>query len=53
VLYLFLVGIEMDPKSMQENTKKTFLIAIFGIGLPFGMGFAIAPYLYNVSLVCC
>jgi Kef-type K+ transport system membrane component KefB len=45
VLYLFLVGIEMDPKTMLQNSKKTSVIASFGIALPFALGYLLAQYL--------
>jgi len=49
ILYLYLVGVELDPKAMLRHIRKTFLIALCGIGLPFGLGFAISPYLFDVS----
>lgn len=33
---------------MLANVKKTSLVAAFGIGLPFAMGFGLAAYLYDV-----
>lgn len=48
MLYLFLVGVEMDPKTMLANAKKTSLVAAFGIGVPFALGFGLAHYLYQV-----
>lgn len=32
---------------MLDNAKKTCLIAGFGIGLPFGLGWILAPVLYD------
>jgi Kef-type K+ transport system membrane component KefB len=48
VLYLFLVGIEMDPEMMLKNARKTIFVALSGVGLPFALGFAMSPYLFKV-----
>ncbi|EEF51281.1 cation/H(+) antiporter 18 [Ricinus communis] len=36
--FLFLVGLELDLKSLRKTGKKALAIAIAGISLPFGMG---------------
>jgi Kef-type K+ transport system membrane component KefB len=47
ILYLFLVGVELDPKTMVENARRALFIATIGIVVPFGLGFVIAPSLYS------
>lgn len=51
VLYLFLVGIEMDPEMMLKNARKTIFVALSGVGLPFALGFAMSPYLFKVRWI--
>lgn len=51
VLYLFLVGIEMDPEMMLKNARKTIFVALSGVGLPFALGFAMSPYLFKVRRI--
>jgi Kef-type K+ transport system membrane component KefB len=38
VLYLFLVGMELDPHKVAKDFKKSSAISIAGIILPFGLG---------------
>lgn len=38
VLYLFIVGIELDPATMARNAKRTAMIAFAGIAVPFALG---------------
>lgn len=46
VLFMFLVGIEFDSRSLQKKTKETLGISLSSMATPFvlGLGFALASY---------
>jgi Kef-type K+ transport system membrane component KefB len=50
ILYLFLVGLELDPQMLLNNSKKAGSIAIMGMAVPFALGVAISPTLYHVLM---
>ncbi|EPS44644.1 hypothetical protein H072_1381 [Dactylellina haptotyla CBS 200.50] len=47
VLFLFLVGLEVDFRIMVENWQIALGVGAFGMILPFGLGAAIGYGLYN------
>ncbi|MCJ1404773.1 K(+)/H(+) antiporter [Xylographa trunciseda] len=47
VLFLFLVGLEVDLRFLVSNWRVAITVGALGMALPFGMGCAIAWGLYN------
>ncbi|ORY24227.1 Sodium/hydrogen exchanger family-domain-containing protein [Naematelia encephala] len=47
ILFLFLVGLEVDVGIMKRNGRNAALISLAGMVLPFGLGAAIAVPVYN------
>lgn len=46
VLFMFLVGLRLDPKELEEKRGKALLISFGSIALPFAGGYALAIYLH-------
>lgn len=47
VLFLFIVGLEVDLRYLVSNWKVALSVGLAGMALPFGLGCAIAYGLYN------
>jgi Kef-type K+ transport system membrane component KefB len=47
VLFLFLVGLEVDLRYLVSNWKVALSVGLVGMALPFGLGCAIAWGVYN------
>ena len=47
VLFLFLVGLEVDLRFLSSNWRIALSVGAAGMALPFGLGCAIAWGLYN------
>jgi Kef-type K+ transport system membrane component KefB len=47
ILFLFLVGLEVDLRFFVSNWKIALSVGTAGMALPFGLGCAIAWGLYN------
>lgn len=48
VLYLFLVGLELDPKLLITHGKSAGMIAIIGMGIPFALGIAVSGFMIDI-----
>jgi len=49
ILLLFEVGIETDYERLKNAGRKSFIVAIFGVLLPFISGFLLAYYVFELS----
>ncbi|KAJ6518902.1 Sodium/hydrogen exchanger family-domain-containing protein [Mycena sanguinolenta] len=47
VLFLFLVGLEIDASIIKRNARLSISVALAGMVLPFGLGSALAVPLYH------
>lgn len=47
VLFLFLVGLEVDLRFLLSNWKVALSVGLAGMALPFGLGAGISYGLYN------
>jgi len=45
--YLFLVGLELDPKLLVTHARKAGVISFFGIAIPFALGIAISRVMFD------
>jgi Kef-type K+ transport system membrane component KefB len=46
VLFMFLVGLEVDPMQMRGQARTTLAVSHASIVVPFTLGVALAPWLY-------
>lgn len=49
ILLLFEVGLETDFQRLKNAGTKSFVVAILGVILPFGIGFSTAYYFFNMA----
>lgn len=47
VLFLFIVGLEIDVRLMKRNARASALISVVGLAVPLGLGAAVAVPIYN------
>ena len=47
ILYLFTVGMELDPNLLLEHGKRAGGVAAFGIAVPFAFGIAISRVMFD------
>lgn len=47
ILYLFLVGMELDVPKLAAHARRTGSVAIIGMAVPFALGIAISPTLFH------
>jgi Kef-type K+ transport system membrane component KefB/nucleotide-binding universal stress UspA family protein len=50
VLYLFLVGLELDVRALWKNKQRWVAISVGGVALPFALGAAASVHFYSVML---
>ncbi|KAJ2364266.1 K(+)/H(+) antiporter, partial [Coemansia sp. RSA 2610] len=50
VLFLFMVGLELDPRMLKRNMSRGIAISAAGIVLPFGLGVAVSYALYSILM---
>ncbi|KAJ2507451.1 K(+)/H(+) antiporter [Coemansia sp. RSA 2052] len=50
VLFLFMVGLELDPRVLRRNLHRSIIISAAGIALPFSLGIASSYALYHVLM---
>lgn len=50
VLFLFLVGLEVDVRVIRRCAKESTAISVAGMILPFGMGAAVSVGIYNTFI---
>ena len=51
ILLLFEVGCETDVRRLASTGKKSFIVAIGGFLIPFALGFALAYWVFSLSLL--
>lgn len=51
ILLLFQVGLETDIRRLANSGKKSFIVAIGGLIVPFTLGFTLAYSIFNLSLL--
>lgn len=47
ILFLFLVGLEIDTKMLKRNVKASFTVSLAGLALPLGLGAALGLGVYR------
>lgn len=47
-LYLFLVGLELDPALLKSHARKAGGIALIGMAVPFALGIGISKVMQKV-----
>ena len=51
ILLLFEVGMDTDVFRLAKTGTKPFIVALAGVALPFGLGFAASFYAFDLSLL--
>ncbi len=51
ILLLFEVGLETDMEKLQREGMKAVTVALFGAVVPFGLGFVVSYYMFDLSLL--
>lgn len=48
IVFMFLIGLELDPKHLKGRGRASLLISQAGIYVPFGLGLLLALYFYRI-----
>ncbi|KAJ1987711.1 K(+)/H(+) antiporter [Dimargaris cristalligena] len=48
IFFLFMVGLELDMRSLRRNFHRAILISVAGMCLPFGLGIAVSYALFQL-----
>ncbi|KAJ3267842.1 K(+)/H(+) antiporter, partial [Terramyces sp. JEL0728] len=48
ILYLFMIGMELDPVKVAKEFRQSAAISLAGIILPFGLGVGVAKLVYDL-----
>ncbi|KAJ3087039.1 K(+)/H(+) antiporter, partial [Quaeritorhiza haematococci] len=51
IFFLFLVGLEMEPRTLIRSAKVSAFISLAGIALPFALGVGASKALYEIIMV--
>ena len=47
IIYMFLIGLELNPELLRKRAKPTLAISVASILLPFSMGAGLAAWIYK------
>ena len=48
IVFMFIVGLEIDPKTIRRSGRRAVVISVSSVAVPFFLGvFVLAPYLYH------
>ena len=51
ILLLFQVGLETDVRRLANTGKKSFIVALGGLVVPFALGFSLGYWAFNLSML--
>eukprot|EP01132_Coremiostelium_polycephalum_P008061 gene8061-9916_t len=49
IFFMFIIGLELDPKLFKSQIKQAAIISFFSIVFPFGLGLAASVYLASIQ----
>jgi Kef-type K+ transport system membrane component KefB len=47
IFFMFLIGLEVDPRLLTSNLRSSFVISISAMLAPFFLGIAVSTYIYE------
>ncbi|KAJ1728147.1 K(+)/H(+) antiporter, partial [Coemansia biformis] len=50
VLFLFIVGLELDPRILKRNLRSSLIVSSIGMAVPFGLSIATSYALYTILM---